>query len=286
MQPLLLSAFLLPSLGDLGEAAPVILSLVIIEGLLSVDNALAIAAMAAHLPGNQKQLALKFGILGAYLFRGVSLAFASWIIEHPWLKILGAAYLLYLTADHFAQEAADSEGGESFAGNPRGFWASVIAIEFMDLSLSVDNVVAAVALSPKLWVVCSGVFIGILVLRFIAGACIRLLEKFPVLEHAAFLLIGYVGGILVLEVLSDPGSGFHILSQPFHISTLQKFSGILLIVGSALLYARQQTIRTALAPSVRVFRHIMKTVAFVFRLPFELLLWPVRRMARSGVSRL
>jgi tellurite resistance protein TerC len=278
MLPVLLPAFLLPSLGDLGEAVPVILSLIIIEGLLSVDNALAIAAMAAHLPGKQKQRALKFGILGAYLFRGLSLACASWIIEHSWLRLVGSAYLIYLMAGHFAGESEEVAGGEPSAPNSRGFWATIVAIEFMDLSLSVDNVVAAVAMSPKLWVVCTGVFIGILALRFVAGACIRLLEKFPVLEHTAFLLIGYVGGILVLEVLGDPGSGLFVLSKPFHITTVQKFSGILLIVAASLLYARQQTLRKALAPLVRIFLRAMRGVAFVLGLPFQVLMWPVRRI--------
>jgi predicted tellurium resistance membrane protein TerC len=60
----------------------------------------------------------------------------------------------------------------------------------MDLSLSVDNVVVAVAMSPKLWVVCTGVFIGILALRLVAGYCIQLIERYPILEHTAFVLIG------------------------------------------------------------------------------------------------
>ena len=91
----------LPTDAQLYEAVPVIISLIIIEGLLSVDNALAIAAMANHLPGKQKYMALKFGIIGAYLFRGLCLAFAAWVIENPWLKICGASYLIYLMCEHF-----------------------------------------------------------------------------------------------------------------------------------------------------------------------------------------
>ena len=181
------------------EAIPVIISLIIIEGLLSVDNALAIAAMASHLPGKQKYWALKVGIIGAYVFRGLALLLATYIIANPWLKMLGAAYLIHLMAHHFAarHKAGEPElddAGEAIAQSAgRGFWATVASIELMDLSLGVDNVVAAVALSDKMWVVCTGVFIGILALRFVAGHCIKLIEKFPVLEHTAFLLIGFVG---------------------------------------------------------------------------------------------
>lgn len=189
---------------EFAEAVPIIISLILIEGLLSVDNALAIAAMANHLPEKQKYLALRLGILGAYVFRGVALALASFIIENPWLKIIGAAYLIYLMCRHFT--GRDHGDGPGSVSPDRGFWGTIVAIEIMDLSLSVDNVVAAVALSPKLWVVCTGVFIGILALRFVAGACIKLLEKYPVFEHTAFLLIGYVGFILVAELTVPTGS--------------------------------------------------------------------------------
>lgn len=250
-----------PSLAELGEAMPVILSLVVIEGLLSVDNALAIAAMASHLPGKQKYLALKFGIIGAYLFRGLSLAFAAWIIENPWLKIGGSAYLVYLMATHFADP--ESEGGDESGGasGGRGFVMTIVAIEIMDLSLSVDNVVAAVAMSPKLWVVCAGVFIGILALRFVAGACIRLIERMPILEHTAFLLIGYVGCILAVEVLSDPQCGFAVFSSPIHVTSLQKFAGIVAVIAVSILYSRHAWVRTAFKPVLAAGLPVLKAIA-------------------------
>src|SRR3954469_11716159 len=179
----------MPSPAEIIQAVPIILSLVLIEGLLSVDNALAIAGMASHLPLRQRYRALRYGLVGAYLFRGLALAGAHYIIENPWLKILGAAYLIHLMASHFADHhAAEQPDAERKPKTPRGFWATVIGIEVMDLSLSVDNVVAAVAMSPRLWVVVTGVFIGIIALRYVAGWCIRLIERFPVLGHTAFVL--------------------------------------------------------------------------------------------------
>lgn len=86
-------AFAFPTAAEWITAIPVIISLIIIEGLLSVDNALAIAAMAKHLPGRQKYLALKYGIIGAYVFRGLCMWWAAWIIANPWLKIIGAGGL-------------------------------------------------------------------------------------------------------------------------------------------------------------------------------------------------
>ena len=268
-----------PTSAALIEALPVIVSLIIIEGLLSVDNALAIAAMANHLPGRQKYLALKFGIIGAYFFRGLCLAFAAWIIENPWLKICGAAYLVYLMCDHF-HGSEDTKSAEPSKMAQRGFFGTIAAIEIMDLSLSVDNVVAAVAMSPKLWVVCTGVFIGILALRFVAGACIRLIEKFPILEHTAFILVGYVGFILVYELLSDPHSGIQILPGPVHVTTWQKFIGIVLIIGVSIAYLRSSLVRGALQPALRIARIPMNALAALVGGVLKILFFPFRSLAR------
>jgi tellurite resistance protein TerC len=268
-----------PTSAALIEALPVIVSLIIIEGLLSVDNALAIAAMANHLPGRQKYLALKFGIIGAYFFRGLCLAFAAWIIESPWLKICGAAYLVYLMCDHF-HGSGDTKSTEPSKMAQRGFFGTIAAIEIMDLSLSVDNVVAAVAMSPKFWVVCTGVFIGILALRFVAGACIRLIEKFPILEHTAFILVGYVGFILVYELLSDPHSGIQILPGPVHVTTWQKFIGIVLIIGVSIAYLRSSLVRGALQPALRIARIPMNAVATLVGGVLKILFFSFRSLAR------
>ncbi len=260
------------------EAVPVIFSLIIIEGLLSVDNALAIAAMASHLPGKQKYWALRVGIIGAYVFRGLALLLAQYIIENPWLKMAGAAYLIHLMAHHFASlrkkggapnpDADQSEADFAIAtagAAQKGFWSTVVSIELMDLSLGVDNVVAAVALSDKFWVVCTGVFIGILALRFVAGHCIKLIEKYPVLEHTAFLLIGYVGLLLVFE-----------LSTHHDITTFEKMLGILAIIAFTIWYSRSEKVRLVMKPvnaalmaPVRVYDFLLGTIFGILLAPFR-----------------
>ena len=268
-----LATLVMPTIAELGEAFPVIVSLIIIEGLLSVDNALAIAAMARHLPEAQQKLALRWGIIGAYGFRGLCMAFAAWIIENPWLKIGGAVYLVYLMCKHFSdaeEEGADGGVGEVAA---KGLIATIFSIELMDLSLSVDNVVAAVAMSPKLWVVCTGVFIGILALRFVAGFCLKLIEKFPILEETAFLLIGYVGFILVFELLSDPASGVHV-------SALQKFIGIVLIMAVSILYSKSLAFQKVLRPLLKVFSPLMWLVSHLVGFVLTVLFWPFTFLLR------
>ena len=282
ISPLLcpLMAFALPSSADWLEAIPIILSLILIEGLLSVDNALAIAAMANHLPEHQKRKALRWGIIGAYVFRGIALAGAAYIIANPWLKIIGAAYLVYLMCAHFTAvgHAGDKDKLDPSRVSARGFWATVASIELMDLSLSVDNVVAAVAMSPKIWVVCLGVFIGILALRFVAGACLKLLEKHPVLEHTAFLLIGYVGAILVVEIVSQQ------YGQPIHINAFQKFIGIVLITAASLSYSSRPSLQRGLKPIIGGLRWPMRAVSAIVGTLLAAVCWPFKAGFRAFAS--
>src|SRR5689334_7655015 len=84
-------------------------NLIIIESLLSVDNAAVLATMVMDLPKEQRNRALKYGIIGAYVFRGICLLFASVLIKVWWLKPVGGLYLLYLTFDYFKKRAAKSK---------------------------------------------------------------------------------------------------------------------------------------------------------------------------------
>lgn len=249
-------------LSELINGLPIILSLIIIEGLLSVDNALAIAAMASELPGKQKKLALKLGIVGAYAFRALALAFAGWIMHNPWIKLAGAAYLIYLMCAHLTHAEEVRRMGPTHH-KKRGLWMTVASIELMDLSLSVDNVVAAVALSPKLWLVCTGVFIGILALRFLAGACIGLLEKYPILSSTAFLLVGYVGSLLLFELFSG-----------LEVGSAIKFGGIATIIVATLVYEKSARIQAVTQPVIRLVFVPMR----LYSRSVELIFWPLRRL--------
>lgn len=182
------------------ETYLVILNLIIIESLLSVDNASALAAMVQHLPEGQRQKALRYGLFGAYAFRGACLFLASWLIKFVWLKIAGGVYLLYLTYSHFKSK---SEGEDGNKGTMKGFWATVVSVEILDLSLSLDNIFAAVALSDKFWVIMVGVAIGILAMRFVAGWFVKLIVKYPALEGAAFVVIAILGLKLVISGAVD-----------------------------------------------------------------------------------
>lgn len=256
----------------LREAAPVIISLIIIEGLLSVDNILAIATLAAQLPEKQKKIALRMGLAGAYLFRGIALFFVGFIMANLWVKFLGAFYLIHLMAEHFSNYiASHDEDPDTNPSKARGFWPTVFAIQLMDLSLSVDNVVTAVAMSPDIKVVCVGVCLGLLTLWMFATLSLRLVEKYPILQHTAFLLIGYVGMILLVEMTAETAFHTHL-----HITPTQKFIGISIIMALSVWYSRSEALARALKPFIRIGALPMVAYAKVSGALIGTLLWPFK----------
>lgn len=190
------------------ESLFVVANLIIIESLLSVDNAAVLATMVMDLPSEQRNKALKYGIIGAYVFRGLSLLFASFLIRIWWLKPLGGLYLIYLAVDHFRPksqegEEVDKENNRIYkrtSGMLGHFWATVALVELMDMAFSIDNVFAAVAFSPNILLIWTGVFIGILAMRFVAQGFVSLMEKYPFLETSAFIVIALLGFKLLLSV--------------------------------------------------------------------------------------
>ncbi len=206
----------------------IVVQLIFLEGVLSLDNAAVLGAMVSRLPehdhipwpkaltkighildkplGYQRVAALRVGLLGAYGGRIIMLFLASYIIQNPWLKILGAAYLIRLALDDLG--APGHEGSEDDEMRPlkkQGFWLTVLNVELMDLAFSLDNVVAAVSLSDHIGIVILGVAIGILIMRFAAGIFSSIVIRFPILKTAAYILILNIG----IEILLEEFAGIH-----------------------------------------------------------------------------
>ncbi|CAN5369461.1 DUF475 domain-containing protein [soil metagenome] len=186
----------------------IVLTLIVIESLLSVDNAAVLAVMVKDLPEHQRKKALRYGLLGAYVFRGLCLFIASWLVKIIWLKILGGLYLLrlaythYTTAQDSLEEGIDKDNSKWFGSIKKKiglFWSTVILVEIMDLAFSIDNVFAAVALSSNFIIIMIGVGIGILAMRFVAGRFVELMAKFPSLEDSAYIVIALLGIKLVIS---------------------------------------------------------------------------------------
>ena len=167
--------------------------------------------MVMELSVRDRKRALKYGIFGAYLFRGLCLFFATYLIRIWWLKGAGGLYLLFLVFQWWKkrnkkkEDAAQGQKESNWlskitVGTFGGFWATVISVELMDLAFSMDNVFAAVAFSRNILIILCGVFIGILAMRFVAQGFVQLMERYPFLEGSAYIVIGILGVKLTLSL--------------------------------------------------------------------------------------
>lgn len=181
----------------------VIAMLILLEGLLSADNALVLAIMVRHLPADQRGRALTFGLGGAFVFRAIAIGLAMFIMKLWWLQAIGAGYLIWMMVKHFWFNKDHHEEVEAgHMADKAGFWKTVLMVEIADIAFAVDSVLAGVALAKastkvafesKLWVVYAGAVIGIVLLRFAAKAFLKLLDMYPSLEHLAYALVGWAG---------------------------------------------------------------------------------------------
>lgn len=226
--------------------------LIVLEGVLSIDNALVLGLLAKRLPKPEQPRALTYGLIGAFVFRLVAIATAGLLLKWRVVKLIGGGYLVYIAVKHLFFSSQDDEHEKltvSAEGEPqliddrtgqplseieeereiaervpvdapasyrpRGaarFWPTVFVIEMTDIAFAVDSILAAIALvgapppnhpagafHPKLWVVLVGGFLGVILMRFAAVIFIKLLERFPRFEQAAYLLVIVIGGKLLAD---------------------------------------------------------------------------------------
>jgi YkoY family integral membrane protein len=184
-----------------------VVALVFLEGLLSADNALVLAVMVRHLPQEQRKRALRYGIWGAFIFRGIGILLSSLLLDYWHFKVVGGLYLLYLAVSHFMSGGDDPhQPKRSRFGS--GFWGTVIGVELADIAFSIDSIVAAVAMAPqnlghfvRLGTVYLGGILGIITMRYVAGYFLVLLDRFKGLAAGAYYLVAWIGLKLVISGL-------------------------------------------------------------------------------------
>lgn len=199
----------------------IILNLVLLEIVLSIDNAAVLSTMVKDLPKEQHKKALTYGIFGAYFFRGIALLFAVYLIQLDWLKVVGGLYLIYLFIhSYFITDNPEAKKFKIPFLNK--FWSTVVMIEFVDIVFSIDNVFSAVAFTENYLVICIGVFIGILAIRLTTIQLLKLLNKVPQLEKIAYAIVGLLGIKLCISVFI-PALNNEYVDMIFSAITLTAF---------------------------------------------------------------
>jgi YkoY family integral membrane protein len=223
----------------------VVALLIVLEGVLSIDNALVLGLLARRLPKEHQQKALTYGLIGAFVFRILAIFMATLLLKLPIMKLLGGGYLIYIAVKHLFFEQKD-ETAEQIKIGPDGhpiledpvtheqpvgaaleqeiaerspivtrpkmagtakFWPTVAVIELTDIAFAIDSILAALAFippsiqtpNPKLWVVITGGMLGVILMRFAAVIFIKMLDRFPRFETAAYLLVTVIGLKLCLD---------------------------------------------------------------------------------------
>lgn len=219
--------------------------LIVLEGLLSADNALVMAIMVLGLPREQHQKALRYGLVGGFAFRIIATVLATYLIRVAWVKLAGGLYLFYLTYAHFMQHGESGARHEPPKAKPAfglsAFWATIVRVELVNLAFSVDSILVAVAMSPKVWVVIAGGILGIVAMRLVVGQLIALIERYPALVDGAFVIIAWVALKLAVEY------GHQVGVIHWEIPKVLSFGVIFAIFGVSFLYARRQRQRAVAA---------------------------------------
>lgn len=199
----------------------VIGTLIILEGLLSADNALVLAVMVKHLPKQQRKKALFYGIFGAYFFRIVAIGLGVTLINIPWIKIVCGHYLLWIVFQNFFTR---NDEEDEVANKKMGFWRTVLTVELMDIAFSFDSVIAAFGVSNQHWVLFVGGVLGILMMRGVAQLFMVLIEKIPEFEITAFALIAIIGVKMIISAF-----GIHIDEILFFGTLITVFLGTFIV---------------------------------------------------------
>ena len=177
--------------------------LVVLEGLLSADNALVVAIMILGLPRGEQRLALRYGLLGAFAFRIIATLLAVYLIQLAWVKLLGGLYLIYLTYQHFFESGDAEQRSRPRPARPwlglSALWGTILKVELVNIAFSIDSILVAVAMSTKTWVVLTGGLIGIVAMRVVIAQLLSIVRRYPTLVDGAFIIIALVGAKLLLE---------------------------------------------------------------------------------------
>lgn len=190
-------------MADIWHNIVIVIWLVVLEGLLSADNAIVLAVIVRRLPDEaQRKRALRYGIFGAFAFRALAVVLAVYLVRFKTFQLAGGLYLVYVAVSALWGSGRKEEAGDRAEGV--GFWRVVLLVELADMAFSIDSILAAVGLSTKYWVILTGGILGIITMRYVAGLVIIWMDRFPALERTGFMLVGIIGLKLCLTGLGVP----------------------------------------------------------------------------------
>jgi YjbE family integral membrane protein len=177
-----------------------LLQIILINIVLSGDNAVVIALASRSLPPAQQKKAILFGSIGAIILRIILTFFAVYLLSLPYLKFAGAALLLWIGVNLLKEEEEESDlEGHSHLG------AAIKTIIVADLVMSLDNVIGvAAAAKGNVVLLVVGLAVSIPLIIYGSTLILKLMERFPIIITIGAALLGWVAGEMAF---SDPSIG-------------------------------------------------------------------------------
>jgi YjbE family integral membrane protein len=207
--------------------------IIMIDILLGGDNAVVIALACRKLPAHQRFKGIMWGTAGAIVLRVVLIAFALSLLQIPYLKLIGAALLLWIGVKLLAPNDDDEHSNIQSSDK---LWAAVKTVIVADLVMSVDNVIAIAGAATgageqhQLALVIFGLVVSIPIIVWGSQLVLKLMDRFPLIITLGGMLLGWIAGTMAV---SDPAVR-HLVPQSAAWSYGAGLAGALLVYGLGL----------------------------------------------------
>jgi YjbE family integral membrane protein len=174
-----------------------VLKIIVIDILLSGDNAVVIALACRNLPPDQRRKGVLFGVAGAIVLRVVLTFFAVGLLTLPFLRLVGALMLFWIGVKLILPEQ-EHEGANVQANHH--LWGAVRTIIIADFIMSLDNVLGvAAAANGNMLLLVFGLLVSIPLIAWSSQLVLKLIDRFPVIIYFGGGLLGYVAGDMLLS---------------------------------------------------------------------------------------
>ena len=171
--------------------------IILIDILLGGDNAVVIALACRQLPENQRLKGILWGTAGAILLRVALIAFAISLLKVPFLKIAGAALLIWIGVKLITPHDEDAHGNIQASDK---LWSAVKTVIVADLVMSIDNVIAIAGAAQnageqhQMALVILGLVVSIPIIVWGSQIVLKLMDRFPVIILLGGMLLGWIAG--------------------------------------------------------------------------------------------
>jgi YjbE family integral membrane protein len=214
------------------------LEIIVINILLSGDNAVVIALACRNLPDRQRRWGVFWGAIGAIVLRIILTFFAVSLLELSWLKVIGGVLLVWIGIKLIAEDEGD---GEHEVKASDRLLAAVRTVIVADVVMSIDNVLGvAAAAHGSLLLLIFGLVLSVPLVIGGAQLIMRLIERYPILIIAGGGLLGYVAGELIVEDSAIVG---WVASHAAWLHWAAPIIGVALVIGLAKLLQRRHAAR-------------------------------------------